>query len=426
MVYDVKVPGYEPFLIPLIKAQNPSLDEYLKMGGYKGLMKAVKMTPDEVIKVVKDSGLRGRGGAGFPTGVKWEFIPKDAPRKYLVCNADEGEPGTFKDRYLLRYVPHLVLEGIAIASWANDAHKAFIYVRGEYWEEAEVIKMAVKEARDFLGKDTLGFSLDVEVVSGAGAYVVGEETGLLNSLEGKRGNPRSRPPFPATSGYLGEPTVINNVETLSCVPFIVERGADWFKKIGTEKSTGGKLFCLSGCVKKPGLYELPLGFPLSELIELAGGTRCESPVKAVIVGGTSTAPLSADELSTPLDYESLMERGGALGTGAIIVICERTCPVWVCLKALKFYAEESCGQCIPCREGLNLEVEILEDLEMGKANEEDLKTLEDVAKTIGGKTICALSDAGSTPILAFLKKFENEFLEHIEGGCPYGRKSCQF
>ena len=412
---------------PLIKKFSPKLEDYPL--NYESLKKSVSMKPDDIVEIVKQSKIRGRGGAGFLTGMKWGFIPKDAERKFLVCNADEGEPGTFKDRYLIRYLPHLVIEGIIISCYAIGANEAFVYIRGEYWEEAETFESAVEESykNGYLGKNILGsgFSLDIRVMRGAGAYIVGEETGMLNSIEGKRGHPRPKPPFPAIKGYLDFPTCVNNVETLAAVPLIIKNGPEWFSSIGTEKSTGPKLFCISGCVKNPGLYEFPLGFSVEKFLEIAGGTRCGTGVKALIPGGSSTPPLTRLNGVT-LDWECLGKYSTFLGTGALIVVCEKTCIVWLCLSLLRFYAEESCGQCTTCREGLSFCEHILHKLEDGKATMKDLDTMYDISKTIRGSGICAHIDAAAVPLVSYIENFRTEFENHIKSkGCPYGeKKSC--
>jgi len=401
------------------------IDTYVANGGYSALKKALSMKPEEVIEEVKTSGIRGRGGAGFPAGVKWGFIPKDKKPVYLVCNADEGEPGTFKDRYIIEKVPHLLLEGIAISSYAVKANFALIYIRWEYVRGAEILKNAIREARKkgYLGKNILGSGFDLEIVvhRGAGAYICGEETALLESAEGKRGNPRVKPPFPASVGLYNSPTVINNVETLASIPFIIEKGGKWFASIGTPKSTGFKLFAVSGHVKKPGVYEKPMGYPLLKLInEDCGGIREGRKLKAVIPGGTSTPPLTAEEADVTLDFESLQQKGSMLGSGAIIVMDDSTCMVYVAKKLADFYSHESCGQCTPCREGMPWLREILTRIENGNGEEDDIPLLMDICNGIIGRTLCPLGDAGALPILNYVKKFQDEFLRHIkEKRCPF-------
>jgi len=416
LIREVKVDGFEPVFTKLFKKGDPSLSAYLEEGGYEALGKALSMKPEEVVEEVKKSGLRGRGGAGFPTGVKWSFMPKEG-RKILVCNADEGEPATFKDRYIISLTPHLLIEGIMISSYAIGAKESFIYIRGEYWEEANILENAIKEGVEFV-KKRYQVEFSIKLMRGAGAYIVGEETGLLNSLEGKRGHPRPRPPYPAQKGYMGYPTCVNNVETLAAVPFIIKNGADWFKSIGKEKSTGTKLYCVSGNVKKPGLYELPMGFPLKKLIEIAGGTSCGGEIKAVIPGGTSAPPLTKDEVErATLDFESMASFGTFLGTASVVVICEHQCIAKVGMNMAHFYAEESCGQCTTCREGTRFIEYLFEKIENGTATEEDIKTLEDVSSTIPGSAICAHVDAGSLPAKKIVKSFKEELLTHIKNGC---------
>ncbi len=409
------------------KKDRKSLNEYLAAGGYEAARKVLtQMGSQDVIEEVKKSGLRGRGGAGFPAGVKWGFVPRDVegPR-YLCCNADEGEPGTFKDREILLHVPHQLIEGMIIASYAIGANKAFVYVRGEFHKEAASLQRAIDEAKEkgFLGENLFGsdFSLDIVVHMGAGAYVCGEETALINSIEGRRGWPRLRPPFPAVKGLYGRPTIVNNVETLASVPFIISRGADEFRKYGTEKSAGTKLFAVSGWVKKPGVYERELGIPLKELLEdVCGGSRDGRPFYFVIPGGISAPPLTADELDVTMDYEALAEKGTMLGSGAVMVFPEGTCPVRVALRAIKFYEHESCGQCTPCREGSGWVARMLEDVEKGQLVGEDLELLADVAQNIFGKTVCPLGDSVALVTLGFLKKFREEFEKHLDAGrCPY-------
>ncbi len=398
------------------------IEVYLSRGGYESWRRVLTtMQPQAVVDLVKSSGLRGRGGAGFPAGMKWSFVPQGVYPRYLVCNADEGEPGTCKDRVLMENDPHLVLEGIAISSYAIEAHLAFIYVRGEFTLSAERLEGAIAEARaqGFLGKNIFGsgYDLDIVVHRGAGAYICGEETALLTSLEGERGNPRLKPPFPATEGLYRKPTVINNVETLANVPLIVQYGAEWYKSMGTEKSPGIKLFALSGQVKRPGVYELPLGTPLRTLIEeYGGGTLEDRPVKAVIPGGSSAPMLTAAHLDTPLDYESIAAAGSMLGSGAVIVITEGTCIVSVTRRLVEFYAHEDCGQCIPGREGIAWLARILERIEAGKGREEDLDLLLDICDGLSGRSLCPLGDAVVGPVRSSLKHFRDDYLAHIRTG----------
>ena len=406
-----------------------SIEEYIKAGGYEAAKKALSMSPDEVIEEVKKSNLRGRGGAGFPTGLKWSFVPKDNNKpKYLCVNADEGEPGTFKDRYIMEKAPHLLLEGAIIASWAVGINKAYIYIRGEYSKIALGLERAIEEAysKGFLGKSIFGtnFDLDIYVHRGAGAYVCGEETALIESLEGKRGNPRIRPPFPATHGLYNCPTVVNNVETISSLPSIIRNGGEWFASLGTEKSGGTKLFAVSGHVKNPGVYELPLGTSLRELIyDYAGGIRGNRRLKAVIPGGSSSPILTAEEINISLDYESLMKAGSMLGSGAVIVMDETTCIAEVLKVITRFYAHESCGQCTPCRQGTPWMAKIAERIASGKGEKGDVDLLIDIANSIMGKTICPLGDAAAMPVLAICNKFRAELEEHIrEKKCPIERE----
>ena len=398
------------------------IDVYLSRGGYRSLARVLaEMQPAQVVDLVKRSGLRGRGGAGFTAGLKWSFVPKDVYPRYLVCNADEGEPGTCKDRVLMEGDPHLVLEGIAIASYAIEAHHAFIYVRGEFSLSARRLEEAIAEARarGYLGPRILGsdYSLEVVVHRGAGAYICGEETALLTSLEGERGNPRLKPPFPATEGLYRKPTVINNVETLANLPLILERGAEWYTSLGTEKSPGVKLFALSGQVRRPGVYELPLGTPLRVLIEEhGGGTLDDRPVKAVIPGGSSSPMLGADQLDTPLDYESVAAAGSMLGSGAVIVITQGTCIVSVARRLAEFYAHEDCGQCIPGREGIAWMVKILERIEAGHGREADLDLLLDICDGLSGRSLCPMGDAAVGPVRSSIQRFRDEYLAHIHTG----------
>ncbi|MFB0546363.1 MAG: NADH-quinone oxidoreductase subunit NuoF [Anaerolineae bacterium] len=402
------------------------IDVYIERGGYQALEKALnEFKPPEVVDLVKRSGLRGRGGAGFPAGVKWGFLPEGVYPRYLVCNADEGEPGTFKDRVLIEHDPHGLLEGIIISSYACEVKHAFIYIRGEYAFGAERLERAVGQAyeRGYLGKDILGSGYDLELVvhRGAGSYICGEETGMLTSLEGDCGYPKLKPPFPASEGLYRKPTIINNVETLFNVPFIVERGAEWYTSLGTEKSPGPKLFCISGHVEKPGVYELPLGRPMRELIyDCAGGPT--QPIKAVIPGGSSTPMLTADVAETvTLDYEALAAAGSALGCGAVIVIGEGTCIVKLVERLAAFYRHESCGKCIPCREGTDWIYKILHRIEGGEGREEDLDLMLDICDNIGGKSFCPLGDAALGPVLSSLKHFREEYLYHIrEKRCMVG------
>ncbi len=402
-----------------------SMDGYLRTGGYRAMSKALRMTPAEVIEEVKASGLRGRGGAGFPTGTKWSFVPQDTGKPtYLVVNFDESEPGTFNNRELVERDPHQLVEGAIIAAYAIQSHAIFFYCRGEFVWPATVLERAVAEAyeRGYLGRDVDGTGYDVEVVvhRGAGAYICGEETALLESLEGRRGQPRLRPPFPVTHGLYASPTAINNVETLSNVPHIIERGAPWYAGIGTEKSTGPKLFSLSGKVARPGNYEAPLGTTARELIEdRAGGIVDGRRLKAWTPGGSSTPYLTSDHLETGMDFESVMAAGSLLGTGAMIVLDERDCIVDATLRFTEFYAHESCGKCTPCREGTWWTSRVLSRIERGLGREEDLPLLKDVSGNMLFKAFCALADGAVSPIDSSLKYFREEYEEHVRlGRCP--------
>jgi NADH-quinone oxidoreductase subunit F len=400
------------------KPDSHKLDTYLAGGGYRALKKALGTEQETLIQIVKDSGIRGRGGAGFPAGLKWSFIPKDPSiPKYLCCNADEGEPGTFKDRAIIEKDPHLLIEGMIITSYAIGAAKAYIYIRGEFEFGAKRLEAAIKEACDkgYLGRDILGsgFSLDLYVHRGAGAYICGEETALLESLEGFRGQPRKKPPFPALAGLYNRPTVINNVETLACIPAIVEKGAAWFAKIGPEKSTGPKIFGVSGHVNKPGLYELPMGTPLREIIfEHSGGIRGDKKLKAVIPGGVSAPMLVEADLDTPMDFDSLAAKGSMLGSGAVIVMDETTCMVKAAYIIMRFFSHESCGKCTPCREGTLWLTRILKRLEYGQGRPGDVEELERLCENIFGRTFCPLGDGAVMSLRGAMKNFKDEFLYH--------------
>ncbi len=418
------------FLKNAEQPKSHTLRFYQKQSGYRAWKAVLKeRSPAAVIDEVKKSGLRGRGGAGFPTGLKWSFVPGDSDQpKYLVCNADESEPGTFKDRYLIEREPHLVLEGIAIAAYAIQAHVAYIYIRGEFAYGAQVLNQAIAEATTakLLGKNILksGYDLTIAVHRGAGAYICGEETGLLESLEGKRGWPRLKPPFPATVGAFKCPTVVNNVETLANVPLIINRGADWFAGIGPNaKNTGPKLYCVSGHVQRPGLYEFAMGKNLKELIyDVAGGMRNGHPLKAVIPGGSSVPVLRADEIDVSMDFDSLAAAGSMLGSAGVIVMDDSTCMVDALLNLERFYTHESCGQCTPCREGTMWLVKILARLENGRGHQGDVELIDDIARNINFRTICPLGDAAAMPANSFVAKFRNEFEEHIQQGkCPVSK-----
>jgi NADH-quinone oxidoreductase subunit F len=398
------------------------MKQYESRGGYAVLRKILteKTPPDQIIDEVKKSGLRGRGGAGFPTGLKWSFINRNAPgQRYIVCNSDEGEPGTFKDRDILRYNPHQLVEGMIIAAYTIGAGAGYNYIRGEFWEPYERFEAAIEEARaaGLLGKNILGSGFDFELYShlGAGAYVCGEETALLESIEGKKGQPRFKPPFPAHFGLYGRPTIINNTESLASIPVILEKGGDWFKGLGVENSGGSKLFSISGNVARPGVFEVPMGTPFKELLALAGGMKDGRPIKAVIPGGSSSPVIpGAQMLELTMDYDAIAKAGSMLGSGAVIVLDDRQCMVKVLERMSYFYYEESCGQCTPCREGTGWLYRVVNRIEHGKGRPEDLALLEDLTKKISGRTICALGDAAAMPVAGMLKHFRNEFEYHIE------------
>ncbi len=418
----IQAASVTPVLTQRWPHQPWKLANYERLDGYAGLRQALRQTPDALIELVKQSGLRGRGGAGFPTGLKWSFLPKDvgAPH-YLVINADEGEPGTCKDLPLMMVDPHSLLEGAIITAYAIGAHQAFIYVRGEAVHAARRLRQAVREARakNYLGRNILGsgFGLDVVVHAGAGAYICGEETALLESLEGFRGQPRLKPPFPATHGLYASPTVVNNVETIASVPFIVRHGADWFKSMGTEKSPGPKIYSISGHVKHPGQYEL--GITLRQLLELAGGVRAGRSLKFWTPGGSSTPYFTAEHSDVPLDFEGAAAAGSMLGTTAIMVFDETTCIVGATLRFIEFYAHESCGKCTPCREGTYWMEQVLRRLEAGEGTEEDLSTLLDTCDNIFGRSFCALGDGATSCVVSSIKYFRDEYIAHVrQRRCP--------
>jgi NADH-quinone oxidoreductase subunit F len=402
-------------------ADQHTLQGYESRGGYTTIKKALGMTAEAVIDEVKKSGLRGRGGAGFPTGMKWGFVPKNTGKPtYLLNNADESEPGTFKDRVILERDPHLMIEGQLIAAWALQSNWSAVYIRGEYAYPAERVINAVKEAyaKGYLGKNIFGsgFSHDIVVHRGAGAYICGEETGLIESLEGNKGQPRIKPPFPAVVGVYGAPTVVNNTETLSALPWIIQNGAPEYAKLGTEKSPGTKLFSASGHINKPGVYEIELGYPLLEFLENeCGGIRGGKKLKAIIPGGSSVPILRADELEgVKLDYESLKDKGTMLGSGGFIVMDEDTDLVDAVVNLQHFYKHESCGQCTPCREGARWVLKIVERISVGQGTPSDIALIKDVTNQIAGHTICPFGDALVTPALSFIKKFPKDFEEHID------------
>ncbi|MDH4226721.1 MAG: NADH-quinone oxidoreductase subunit NuoF [Deltaproteobacteria bacterium] len=411
----------EPVLLKNLNNPNAyKLSVYEAGGGYKALALALKKNPDELIQLMKDSGLRGRGGAGFPTGLKWSFVPKDfTGPKYLCCNADEGEPGTYKDRGIMDNDPHLLVEGMIIASYALGAVASYIYIRGEFAFGAKRLEAAIDEAykKGYLGKNILGtgFSHDMYVHRGFGAYICGEETALLESIEGLRGQPRKKPPFPALAGLYAKPTVINNVETLACVPAIVEKGVAWFKSMGPEKSPGPKIFCVSGHVKKPGLFELPMGTPVRDIIfKHCGGMREGRKFKAVIPGGVSAPLLTEKDLDTPMDFDSLAAKGSMLGSGAVVVMDDSTCMVKASYIITRFFSHESCGKCTPCREGTIWLTKILKRLEHNEGTMADVEELERICNNIFGRTFCPLGDGAVMALRGFMKNFREEFVHHAE------------
>jgi NADH-quinone oxidoreductase subunit F len=402
------------------------IDVYLKNEGYQALEKALKqMTPEQIIDEVKKSNLRGRGGAGFPAGMKWSFVPKDPSKpKYILANCDESEPGTSKDRPLLEMDPHQLIEGMVIAGRAVGAQSGYAYVRGEYRYVIDILDAAIAEAyaKGYLGKNILGsgFDFDLATHTGAGAYECGEESALMESLEGKRGYPRIRPPFPAVVGLYGCPTVINNAETLSSVPCIILRGGEWYSALGTPRNGGTRLYSISGHVNRPGIYELPLGFNLKRMIEeVAGGVKDGKKLKAVIPGGSSCPLLSADEIDVALDFDSVAKIGSMLGSGGAVVIDEDTCMVDVARRIMHFYAHESCGWCIPCREGTTWLRKLLDRFHEGGGRAEDIPLIDELSKNMLGRTFCPLGDAAAMPTISIVKKWRNEFEDHLRGKCPY-------
>ncbi|MBW8073440.1 MAG: NADH-quinone oxidoreductase subunit NuoF [Ferrovum sp.] len=398
-----------------------SLEHYLQRGGYEALRKilTMPMTPEQVIDEVKKSVLRGRGGAGFPTGLKWTFMPKNyVGEKYVVCNSDEGEPGTFKDRDILRYNPHALIEGMIIAGYAMGATRGYNYIHGEIWEVYQRCEEAIDQARaaGFLGPDILGskFSFDLFNHHGYGAYICGEETALLESLEGKKGQPRYKPPFPATYGLYGKPTTINNTETFACVPWIIRHGGEAFLQLGKPNNGGTKIFSVSGHVTRPGNYEVPLGTSFASLLEMAGGMRGGRKIKAVIPGGSSMPVLPGDTMmQLDMDYDSISKAGSMLGSGAVIVMDETTCMVRALERLSLFYHEESCGQCTPCREGTGWLYRIIHRIEHGQGRQDDLDLLHSLSNNIQGRTICALGDAAAMPVRSFVTHFRDEFEYHV-------------
>src|SRR6267154_992702 len=404
------------------------LEQYLKLDGYKAVQKALTMSPDDIINEVKTSNPRGRGGAGFPTGMKWSFVPKDTTKaKYILVNGDESEPGTCKDRPILEQDPHAVIEGVIIAGLAVGAKVGFVYIRGEYRYLVDIMRKAIADAyaKGYLGKNIFGSGKDFDVRwhTGAGAYEVGEESALMESLEGKRGIPRIRPPFPAVVGLWGGPTVINNAETLANVPHIILGGAEWYAKLGTPKNGGTRLFCLSGNIAKPGVYELPMGYNLKKMLyEVGGGIPNRRKLKAVVPGGSSCPCLTADEIDVSMDFDSVMKAGSMLGSGGVVVIDDRQCIVKFALRTMKFYRHESCGWCIPCREGTDWLEKTLLRFHSGGGVKKDIDNIYYLSENMLGKTFCPLGDAAAMPTMAFVKKFRKEFEDHLEGKpCPFER-----
>lgn len=399
-----------------------TLATYQSTGGYEVWKKILKgkTSPDDIISELKISALRGRGGAGFPTGLKWSFMPRSAPgQKYIVCNSDEGEPGTFKDRDIIRYNPHALVEGMAIAGYTIGATAGYNYIRGEFWEPYERFEAAIEEARKagLLGKNILGSGIDFDLYThlGGGAYICGEETALLESIEGKKGQPRFKPPFPASYGLFGRPTTINNTETLASIPMILKNGGKWFLELGKPNNGGTKLFSVSGHVNRPGNYEVPMGTPFAELLEMAGGIRNGHQIKAVIPGGSSTPVLPGHVMmDLTMDYDSIAKAGSMLGAGSVIIMDETTCMVRALARIAHFYYEESCGQCTPCREGTGWLARMIHRIEHGQGRAEDLDLLVNVSKKIEGHTICGLGDAAAMPVISFVKHFKEEFQYHVD------------
>ncbi len=414
--------GPDAVIMKGITGANWHLQDYLARGGYSALKKILgeKIPPEQIIAELKKSALRGRGGAGFPTGLKWSFMPRQFPgAKYLVCNSDEGEPGTFKDRDIMRYNPHILIEGMAIGAYAMGIPVGYNYIHGEIWDVFERMEEALAEARaaGYIGNNILGseFSFELHNHHGWGAYICGEETALLESLEGKKGQPRFKPPFPASFGLYGKPTTINNTETFAAVPWIINNGGDAFLGLGKPNNGGTKIFSVSGDVARPGNYEVKLGTPFAKLLEMAGGMRGGKNLKAVIPGGSSMPVLPADVMmATDMDYDSIAKAGSMLGSGAVIVMDETRCMVRSLLRLSYFYYEESCGQCTPCREGTGWLYRMVDRIEHGKGRQEDLDLLNNVADNIQGRTICALGDAAAMPVRAFIKVFRDEFQHHID------------
>ena len=419
-----------PDVVPIVSSRfgkgATSIDKYLELDGYKATRKAIEIGSDAIIAEMKASNLRGRGGAGFPTGMKWSFVPKKSDKpKYILVNGDESEPATCKDRLIFEHDPHSVIEGVIIAGLAVGAKMGFIYLRGEYRYLLNIMERAIDDAyaKGFLGKNIFGSGIDFEAVShtGAGAYEVGEESALMESLEGKRGIPRIRPPFPAVVGLYGGPTVINNAETLATVPYIIQMGGAEYAKIGTERNGGTRLFCLSGHLEKPGVYELPMGYNLKKMIyDVGGGIPGGKKLKAVVPGGSSTPVLRPDEIDIGMDFDQVGKAGSMLGSGGVVVLDETVCMVEFALRTMKFYQHESCGWCIPCREGTDWLTKSLTRLHAGGAVDKDIDNIRYLAENMLGRTFCPLGDAAAMPTIAFVQKFRKEFEDHLDGkGCPY-------
>jgi NADH-quinone oxidoreductase subunit F len=421
-----RAPGEVPVISKRFGIPNANkIDVYRKTEGYLALEKALKMTPDQIIDEVKKSNLRGRGGAGFPVGMKWSFVPKDTSKpKYILANADESEPGTCKDRPLMEMDPHQLIEGMVIAGRAVGSNQGYIYIRGEYRYIIDIMDAAIAEAyaAGYLGKNIQGSGFDFELVThtGAGAYECGEESALMESLEGKRGYPRIKPPFPAVVGLYGCPTVINNAESLSTIPAIILKGGEWYAGLGTPRNGGTRLYSISGHVNRPGIYELPLGFPLRRMIEeVAGGMRGGKKLKAVIPGGSSCPLLSADEIDVAMDFDSVAKIGSMLGSGGTVIMDEDTCMVDVARRIMHFYAHESCGWCIPCREGTAWLKKMLDRFHEGGGREEDIPLIDELSRNILGRSFCPLGDAAALPTMSIVKKWRNEFEDHLHGKCAY-------
>jgi NADH-quinone oxidoreductase subunit F len=419
-----------PDVVPVVSMRfgkgATSIDKYIELGGYESVRKAIGMGPEAIIAEMKASNLRGRGGAGFPAGMKWSFVPKHSDKpKYILVNGDESEPATCKDRLIFEHDPHSVIEGVIIAGLAVGAKMGFIYLRGEYRYLLKIMEKAIEEAyaKGFLGKNIFGSGIEFEAIShtGAGAYEVGEESALMESLEGKRGIPRIRPPFPAVVGLYGGPTVINNAETLATVPHIIRMGGAEYAKLGTERNGGTRLFCLSGHVEKPGVYELPMGYNLKKMIyDVGGGIPGGRKLKAVVPGGSSTPVLLPEEIDIGMDFDQVAKTGSMLGSGGVVVLDETVCMVEFALRTMKFYRHESCGWCIPCREGTDWLEKSLTRIHLGGGVDKDIDNIQYLAENMLGRTFCPLGDAAAMPTIAFVKKFRKEFEDHLDGkGCPY-------